>query len=101
MAQRQREEETPGTTRPREIREAPPSPQPGAHGKRTRNILIAVVLVVIVLLVLLVRRHTAASAKQAQAAAAGAENRAPPPGLPPAVAHDVPGFLHGLRHRNA
>jgi len=94
MAQREPE------LRPREIREAP-SPEQQSHGKRTRNIFIAVVLIVIVLLVVLLRQRSAATAKQAQAAAAGARNRATPVAVTPVVAEDVPVYLDGLGNVNA
>lgn len=101
MPQRQPEGESPGTLRPREVREAPSPDETAPASKRTRNILVAVVLIVIVLLVVLLRRHTASNAKQAQAAAAGAKNRAVPVAVTPVVAQDVPVYLDGLGNVNA
>src|SRR5258706_16419371 len=101
MPQRQPEGEPPGTLRPREVREAPPSSDEAAPSTRTRNILIGVVLVAIVLLVVLLRRHTASTAKQAQAAAAGAKNRAVPVAVTAVVSKDMPVYIDGLGNLNA
>src|SRR5438270_5014494 len=92
---------SPETTKPREIREAPPT-EPATHGStRTRNILIGVIVLVIILLVILVRRHTAATANAAQAGAAAGKNRAVPVAVTPVVARDVPVYLDGLGNINA
>jgi multidrug efflux system membrane fusion protein len=94
MAQREPERDA-ETPRRREIREAP-APETQPHGKRTRNILIAVVIAAVIGLLLLLRQHSATTAKQAQAAAANARNRTVPVAVVPVVARDVPVYLDGL-----
>jgi membrane fusion protein, multidrug efflux system len=100
MAQRQPERESPGTTSPPDIREAPP-PAAGAHHTRNRNIAIAVVVIAIILLIVLLRQRAATNAKQAQAAAASTRNRTVPVAVAPVVARDVPVYLDGLGNVNA